>query len=326
MASSRFPLALSRDQLVPEHLGRMNTRFQTPHYAVLVTGGFMVLSLFLPLEVLIKSASSVLILTYLFSCIAVIILRESHLQNYRPRFRCPLYPGMQLVGMLGCAFLLLEMGMEALQISLLLVVSGLAFYWFYGRIRANREYALLHLIERVTAKEMTQHGLETELKEIVRERDDILMDRFDHLIESCPVLDSNGTTELEAFFELAAQRMAPRIGPSAEKILQMLIDREASSPTALNPYLAIPHVIVEGEGVFDIMLARSREGIHFSESAPKVHAVFFLMGSMDERHFHLTCLANLAQIVQGQNFEKRWMRAKTNKALRDVILLAKRKR
>lgn len=326
MSSSRFPMALSWDGLVPEHLGRVNERFHTPHLAILVTGAFMVLSLFLPLEILVKAASSVLILTYLFSCLAVIILRESRLQNYQPRFKSPLYPVTQVVGLLGCGFLLYELGAEALRISALLVVSGLVFYWFYGRIRAGREYALLHLIERMTARELTDHGLETELKEIVRERDEILKDRFDHLIEECPVVDMQGASDLEGFFRVVCMKMAPHLDLDVDVLYEKLMEREKASTTALNPYLAIPHIIVEGNGAFDILLARSVEGIHWSGSAPKVHAVFVLAGSMDERHFHLTCLAAIAQIVQDPEFERRWMSAKTLKALRDVVLLSKRKR
>jgi hypothetical protein len=55
------------------------------------------------------------------------------------------------------------MGKETLLVSLILIVGGLFVYRFYGRIRTIREYALLHLIERITAKDLTTHSLETEL-------------------------------------------------------------------------------------------------------------------------------------------------------------------
>ena len=58
---------------------------------------------------------------------------------------------------------------------------SLFFYWFYGRIRASQEYALMHLIERLTAKDLTEHMLEDELKTIIRKRDDIVVDRFDKI-------------------------------------------------------------------------------------------------------------------------------------------------
>lgn len=324
MAASRYPYALAKDNMLPENLGKISNRFKTPHVSVIVTGVFIVLSLFLKLDILIKAASSVLILTYMFTCLAIIILRESRIQNYQPKFRAPLYPWIQFTGIVGFVFLLLEMGTEALVASLVLIASGLFVYWFYGRIRAGREFALLHLIERITAKELTAYSLETELKDIVRERDDIAKDRFDHVIEECHVVDIDRKIGMEAFFKRATDEMADRLEIEPDLLLKAFLDRENESSTVLNPFLAIPHIVIEGEHHVDILLARCREGIAFSETAPHVHTVFCLVGTKDERPFHLRALAAIAAIVQDPDFEKKWMAAKNVQALRDVVLLGKR--
>jgi len=198
MSASRYPLALARDALLPEALAKVNKRFKTPHVALLTTGTFIILVLFLPLATLVKVASSVLIVTFLFSCLSVIVMRESRVQNYQPRFRSPLYPWIQLIGIAGCIALLVGMGTIALISSLCLCAGGLFIYWFYGRIQATREYALLHLIERITSKELVSGLLETELKQIIRERDEIVLDRFDRMVANCPVLDIEEETTLSA--------------------------------------------------------------------------------------------------------------------------------
>ena len=54
MAASRYLLALSRDRLLPSPLARVNTRFGTPHIAILITGAATILSLFLKLDVLVE--------------------------------------------------------------------------------------------------------------------------------------------------------------------------------------------------------------------------------------------------------------------------------
>ncbi len=326
MAASRYPLALSRDGLLPEPLMRVNKKFKTPHIAILFTGAFMILALLLKLDVLVKVASTVLILTYMFSCLSVIILRESRVQNYQPHFRAPLYPGIQIIGIIGFSFLLFKLGREALLISSLLMISGFFVYWFYGRIRANREYALLHLIERITAKELTSYSLETELKEIIRERDDILTDRFDHIIEKCSVLDIADEMTRNEFFEMISKVMSGHLQMKSEVLLDLLEKREAESTTVISKGLAIPHIIIDGEHHFDILLVRCRKGIMFSENEPKVHIVFVLVGTRDERNFHLRALAAIAQIVQDQHFEEKWMAAKSEDALRDIILLGERRR
>ncbi|MCK4226605.1 amino acid permease [candidate division WOR-3 bacterium] len=326
MSASRYPMALSRDRLLPNFLGRVNERFKTPHVAILITGVFMILALFLRLDILIKAASSVIILTYLFSCFSIIILRESHLQNYQPSFRAPLYPWIQIIGIICFGFLLFGIGGEALLIISILIGGGLFLYWFYGRVRANKEYALLYLIERITAKELTTRSLEDELKEIIRERDEILKDRFDEVIEKCTILDIDHTIKMEELFKLVATKMAVNLGVTANSLFDLLMEREKETTTAITPHIAIPHIIIKGENKFGILIARCQEGIQFSESTPNVKSVFVLIGTRDERNFHLRSLAAIAQIVQDPDFEKRWIEAKDKEALRDTVLLGKRSR
>jgi amino acid transporter/mannitol/fructose-specific phosphotransferase system IIA component (Ntr-type) len=326
MASSRYPLALSRDGLLPEHLQRVNKRFKTPHVAIILTGVLMILVMFLKLDSLVKVASTVLIMTYLFSCLSTIVLRESRLQNYQPRFKTPLYPVLQIVGIGGFGFILFKMGGAALMASSFMIVGGLFVYWFYGRIRTSREFALIYLIERVTARELTTRSLETELKEIIQERDEISKDRFDHVVEECVVLDIDMAISMEDFFQLVADRMSARLGFEPDTYYRHLIERENESTTVLSPHLAIPHMVIEGEHKFDILLARCRPGIKFPGIGHDVHAVFVLAGTRDERPFHLRSLAAIAQIVQDPHFEERWMAARNKEDLRDVILLCERRR
>lgn len=326
MAASRYPLALSRDGLLPEFFGRINERFKTPHNSILLTGAFMIVTLFLKLKILAEMASIVLILTYIFSCLSVIILKESRLQNYQPSFRSPLYPWVQIGGILGYGLLMFKMGKESLLISFIFIASAFFIYWFYGRIRATREYALLHLIERITAKELTTRSLEAELREIIRERDEIIKDRFDNLVERCVVLDIENSMSLEEFFGLVAEAMSDRLNVEPSLLFKLLMDRERESSTLLSQGLAIPHIVIEGEHTFDILIARCREGIIFPNSEHRVHTVFVLIGTRDERNFHLHALAAIAQIVQDPHFEEKWMKAGDEEDLRDIILLGKRKR
>ncbi len=178
----------------------------------------------------------------------------------------------------------------------------------------------------MTAKELTTHSLESELKEIVRERDKIEKDRFDHLIEECTILDYEFKIEVADFFEEAAEDLAGSLHVSKASLVDSFLERESESTTVLNPDLAIPHIIIGGDHEFNILLARNKEGFYFSEENPRVHTVFVLIGTKDERPFHLRALAAIGQIVQDPNFEKKWMEAKNIEALRDLVLLSKRRR
>jgi APA family basic amino acid/polyamine antiporter len=326
LAGSRYLLALSRDRVLPDVVGKIGPRFHTPHVAILVTGGLVILPLFVNLHILVESASIGLILTNVFAILSVIVLRESRLQNYRPTFRCPFYPWLQLAGLVGFAFVLLEMREEAFLISAVLASMGFCVYWFYGRARVQHESALLHLLQRVTARELVTGTLEAELKEIIRERDEIVIDRFDELTETCPVLDLKSKTTRDAFFSKAAEAMAPPMAVPAETLLRLLIAREEEGSTVLGPHLAIPHIVVEGAAPFEMLIARCKPGIFFSQEAPDVHAVVVLTGSRKERNFHLRCLAAIAQVVQAADFESRWLAAPGEQALRDIFALSRRPR
>jgi mannitol/fructose-specific phosphotransferase system IIA component (Ntr-type) len=326
MAASRYLLALSRDRLLPSPFSRVNSRFQTPHVAIFLTGTIILISLFLKLDILVKAASTVLILTYILSCLSVVVLRESGLQNYRPAFKAPIYPWLQIVGIIGFGFVLSEMGIHAYFISAALILAGFAAFWFYGRKRVQQESALLHLIERVTARELVTGTLEEELKQILHERDEIVKDRFDTVVENCPVLDIEETMDAEEFFDRAAGALSDRVGMKKEKLASALKEREAQSSTAINKRLAVPHVVVEGEDIFEILMARARPGVAFSEEAPEVQAIFVLVGSLDERNFYLSSLAAIAQIGGQSEFIKRWKNAKGQQGLKDVVLLSERTR
>jgi len=280
----------------------------------------------LDIEELVKTASTLMVILFILVNASVIIMRESRIQNYQPIFRSPLYPGMQILGILGCGFLLAEMGMLILSLSGLFIAAGLVWYLIYAGLKVEKEYALIHVIERIINKELTSGILPKELKGILRERDNIIEDRFDHLIKESLVLDLEKPLTMEEFFRQASSLLAQDLGIEAEKLSEAFIKREEESSTVIRSGLAIPHIIVPGQRKFKILLARAKAGITFIESTEPVHIVFILVGTKDERNFHLRALAAIAQICQLHEFDKNWLSARNIQELKDIILLAERKR
>ncbi len=325
MSASRYPYALSVDSLLPPFLTRIHQKFHTPFMAIFMTGIFMIVSLFLELDVLVQAASTVLILMNILVCLSVIIIRQTNLQNYRPTFKSPFYPWIQIIGVIGFIYVIFSMGALAILMSIGLIIVGFCIYWFYGRLNYDREYALMHLLGPMLQKDFASNSLETELKEIVRERDQVIKDRFDHLIEDAVIIDIDPMS-LEEFFELAGTKLSHKTNLPASKLSQALIEREKVDHTAISPHVAIPHAILEEEGIFQIMIARCKEGIYFSEDSPSVTCIFVCLTSKDERNFYLRTLSSVAQIVSHKDFFKRWEAARNTEILRDVLLLAQRPR
>lgn len=326
MSASRYLLALGRDELAPKFLSKINKRFQTPHYAVIITGLFISLTLFLKLDILVEAASLVMIMGYIFSCLCVIIMRESNVQNYRPVFKTPLYPLPQIIGIIGFIYLILEMGSAAYLIIVTLLLSSFAVYWFYGRKRTSQEYALMHLIEKITSKSIVTGTLESELKQVLRERDELSMDKFDRLVTNCSVMDIKENIEIDELFTKIAETMAERVNTDSKTIYELFLEREKFCSAAIIPGLAIPHIVLDNHDSFDMAIIRVRNGVIFpcSENKQPVKIIFAIIGSIDQRMMHLQTLANIAQFAQDSDLFKKWDDAKDEQGLRDIIHLAER--
>ena len=108
--------------------------------------------LFLDLENLIKTASTLKLSLFALVTLSLIFMRESKLGHYRPTFRSPLYPWIQIFGIVGYGFLIFEMGITSMLTVGVLVACGLGWYWVYARGKVKGEHALQHVVRRVRKK------------------------------------------------------------------------------------------------------------------------------------------------------------------------------
>jgi mannitol/fructose-specific phosphotransferase system IIA component (Ntr-type) len=184
----------------------------------------------------------------------------------------------------------------------------------------------MYVVERITDRQIVTDTLRDELREVVKEREEIIEDEFDHLVKDALILDFDDETSFDDFIKIAADELSKRHDVPPEKFIQLFIEREKQSCTALRPGLAIPHIIIDGEKEFDVLLVRARQGIIFPDAPEPVHIVFVLIGTRDMRHSHLRALMAIAQIAQQHDFDEKWLNAATTKDLRDIMLLGERKR
>ncbi len=327
MAASRTPLAMAKDNLLPSTFGKLAGKGQTPVVSIVVTSVFMIMViLFLDLKMLIKTASTLMILLFATSNLVLIVMRESKMSNYRPIFKSPFYPWLQIFGIVAYAFLIFEMGKAPLLISAGFIVLSLAWYWFYGRKHADRAYVLQNIVDRIIGKKLRRKNFSEELRNILLQRENIITDFFDETVLKAKVLDIPTSVSQLTMLEMVSERLCQSLGKQKSYYLTKLQEREQIGSTLLSPFLAIPHIVLEGENLFELVIVRCRQGIDFGDGQNRVQAVFALVGSMDMRIYHLKALAALAQIVQNSLFEQRWMRARSESDLRDVLILASRRR
>ena len=149
LAASRFPFAMSRDMLLPRKLQAVHSRFLTPVISILLTVGLMAFAIvFLDIEKIVKLASAFIIMAYVAENASVIILREINAGWYDPPYRSPLYPWLQVVGVLVGLVLLIMLGWISLAAVGAMGLPGVALYWLYGRSRTERTGVVSKLSHR----------------------------------------------------------------------------------------------------------------------------------------------------------------------------------
>ncbi|WP_299236311.1 APC family permease [Natronomonas sp.] len=143
LSSSRFPLAMSRDDLLPPALETIDDRFKTPRNAVLLTGAVLLLLIaFVPVIELAKLASAFKILVFSIINVALIAFREAEVPSYDPEFTAPGYPYVQVFGLVAGLGLLTQMGTLPILGAVGITVGSIVIYLAYGRSRTDRTGAL----------------------------------------------------------------------------------------------------------------------------------------------------------------------------------------
>jgi amino acid transporter len=136
LAASRFVFAMARDNLLPQALETVNAKYETPHWPILLTGFAMLLAiLFLPVKDVAKLASGFQIMVFVAVNSSVIVLRRSPQAQewYKPDYKSPLYPFVQIFGIISGVALVYLMGEKALIGAAGAGALGAITYMGYGR-------------------------------------------------------------------------------------------------------------------------------------------------------------------------------------------------
>ena len=326
LSASRYPLAMSRDHVLPAALRRIS-RWGTPWVAVLATVGLIVLWLLLfdPSSIA-KLASAFQLIMFALACLAVIVMRESGLAPYDPGFRAPLYPWVQIVGIVIPLPLIVEMGWLATLLSVAFVAFGLLWYNLYTRDHVRREGAIYHVFERLG--QQRNEGLERELLQILKEKGVRDADPFEELIASSAVLDHQDAVRFSQLVERASQVLSEQLGLDADSLAQGFLDDSGSGLTPVSQGVVLEHLRLDSIPGPRMVLARVHGGIEIDVGEPDVppaddeliQAAFFLVSPEPDSGRHLRILAQIAGRVDDESFLTEWLEAEDNLELREVML------
>ena len=138
---ARIWLTMSNDGLLWPFLGKVHTKFRTPHIATLITGFFAaVLGGILPIDVLGELVSIGTLIAFIVVCIGVLVLRYTRPELPRP-FRVKGIWFVSTMGVIFCAGMAVFLPGGTWWRLLIWSVLGIALYFGYGyknsRLRAQ---------------------------------------------------------------------------------------------------------------------------------------------------------------------------------------------
>ena len=326
LSASRYPLAMSRDHLLPSWFGRLNRR-RTPQNAVLATVAVILVCILIfdPTKIA-KLASAFQLLLFAFNCLAVIVMRESRIESYDPGFRCPWYPWLQFVGVIVPFVFIVVMGWLPILFSIGLIAVGALWYFYYAQARVVRGGAIYHLFARLGRHRF--EGLDRELRGILKEKGLRDEDPYDEVITTASVIDRARGMSFDQLVVKASQHFAVHLPLSAEQIAERFLEGTRVGATPVSKGVALPHLRVPDLDRPLMVLGRLSSGvtvdadvkIRDEASGGAIYAVIFLVSPDDDAAQHLRILAQLAQRIDDQRFMAEWLSADSEQELKEILL------
>ena len=133
LGQSRILLAMSRDGLLPQLVGRVHERFRTPHVATAIVGAFAALMAGLfPIGLLAELVSIGTLLAFVMVCLSVLVLRHTRPEIPRP-FRVPLPWFTCLAGILFCGLMAVSLPWGTWARLIIWALIGVVVYFGYSR-------------------------------------------------------------------------------------------------------------------------------------------------------------------------------------------------
>ncbi|MDG1487374.1 MAG: amino acid permease, partial [SAR324 cluster bacterium] len=326
LSASRYPLAMSRDHLIPGKFSKLTTR-NIPHYGIAVTVGLIIfLVMSFDIASIAKLASAFQLMMFALICFAVIVMRESRIEAYDPGYRSPFYPWMQLFGVFSPVWLIAEMGMVPILFSLALVTLGTVWYISYARERVVRSGAIYHLFARLG--EQRFEGLDRELRGIMKEKGVREEDPFDEVVTRAEVMEFSQKYLFEDITHDVAKELARSLRIPADELEQGFMEGSRIGATPISHGAALPHIRLADIKRAEMVIVKAKETcfVEAPDFSGKIslqgpiHAFFFLVSPSENPGQHLRILAQIAGRVDDEDFLKDWLAANDEQELKEILL------
>ena len=326
LSASRYPLAMGRDNILPDLFSRIGSR-GTPIIGISFTVGLILLAVtvFDPTKIA-KLASAFQLTLFALACLAVIVMRESKIASYDPIFSSPLYPAVQILGILAPFWLIVTMGLLPTLFTFGLIIFGAMWYTYYARHRVTREGAIFHVFERLGKRRY--EGLDMELREIIKEQETRDSDPFDQVVTEAYVIDILHQTTFQELVTRASQKLANQLPVSASQLIPGFLEESSIEITSSAHEVAITHVRINGLERPHMLLARAQHGLRIYTTSDAqlgrspddlIRAILFIVTPEDNPGQHVRLLTRITKRAEDDGFIPEWLEARTGQDLKEAL-------
>jgi amino acid transporter/mannitol/fructose-specific phosphotransferase system IIA component (Ntr-type) len=331
MSASRYPLAMARDKLIDSRFSKLGS-MGTPVIAIIATVLLMIFFLVaFDVAQVAKLASAFQLLLFALLNFAVIVMRESQIEEYDPGFDSPFYPWVQIIGMILSAVLILEMGLLSIIFTVVVSIFSIGWFYYYAYGKIDREGAIFHVHARLGKRKDT--GLEREMRDILREKGLREEDPYEQVVSHAAVIDEpNEKLSYETIIKQASETFADRLDMDQEFLVNSFCKVQDMGTIPLGNNAVINHIRVDSDCQPQMVLVRIPESITVStegfdildeEQTGEVEnlcAMIFLVSSREHSSQHLRLIAHLAEMIDTDRFIERWKNAGNESELREILL------
>ena len=325
MASSRYPYAMAKDNLVPERFAKLG-KYGTPTSAVLLTGALMIFFiLVLDAKGIAKLASAFQLFIFVLVNLAVIVMRESKIKAYDPGYKSPLYPWMQIAGIILSMILIISMGWLAILFTIGIIMFCLIWYIKYASKRVNRDGAIGHWFQRLG--ERKYDGLEYEFRGIMKEKGLRSEDPFNEVVGRAHFIEVKDGQTFEDIIKEASAIFSEKLDVAADILEKKFFEGTKTGATPMSHGAALPHMHLPGIEAPELVIARSVKGLNVEvcdvlgdEVEQKTYAFFLLISPEEDPGKHLRMLAELANKIDQDDFIDVWKDSSNAAHLKRILM------
>ncbi|MEL7835202.1 amino acid permease [Fodinibius sp. Rm-B-1B1-1] len=331
MSASRYPLAMARDKLIDSRFSKIGTK-GTPVIAIIATVLLMIFFLVaFDVAQVAKLASAFQLLLFGLLNLAVIVMRESKIEEYDPGFNSPFYPWLQIIGMILSGILILEMGLLSILFTFVVAIFSVGWFYYYAYGEIDREGAIFHIHARLGERKDT--GLEHEMRGILREKGLREEDPYEQVVSQATVIDeTNERLSYRTIIKQASEVFAERLELDMDELVEDFCKAQNLGTIPLGNSTVINHIRTDKDCYPQMVLVRIPQSITVSTEGFEIldedktgdfenlRAIIFLVSSKERSGQHLRILAHLAEMIDSKRFIERWREAKNESELKEILL------